>query len=64
MQMNKYIEKENLLLSEADAANILGIKRRTLQQWRHSKKGPTVTRVGERMVRYRWSDLNAWLAQK
>ena len=35
---------------------------RTVEAWRIRGTGPRVTRVGPRMVRYRLSDINAWLA--
>lgn len=57
-------DKLPILLSEVQAANLLGVKQRTLQQWRHRKCGPKYIKVGERMVRYRISDLNSWLSEK
>jgi hypothetical protein len=36
---------------------------RTLERWRSEEKGPPFIRVG-RLVRYRRSDLRAWLAKR
>lgn len=44
----------------AEVADYLGIPERTLEQWRWQKKGPRWSKVG-RYVRYRWSDVEAWL---
>lgn len=37
-----------------------GILQRTQSQWRYLGRGPTYVKVG-RMVRYRRSDIEAWL---
>jgi len=53
------------LLTEAEAAEILGVTKRALQQWRTTKgrsvQGPPWTKVGNR-VRYEPDQLRAWLA--
>lgn len=40
-----------------------GIPVRTLGQWRYLGKGPRWIKVG-RHVRYRWSDVEAWLDEQ
>lgn len=39
----------------------LGVPLATLTAWRYRKIGPCWTKVG-RHVRYRWEDVDAWLA--
>ncbi len=52
--------KPGLLLNEAQAASILNVSIRTLQQWRVSGRGPCFTKMG-RSVRYRESDLSGFV---
>jgi len=56
------------LLDETAAGRELGgkgspISGRTLQRWRLERTGPDFIHVG-RLVRYRRSDLKAWLAKR
>jgi predicted DNA-binding transcriptional regulator AlpA len=48
------------LLSPGDVSEQLKITQHTLRQWRWLGKGPRWLKVG-RHVRYRQSDLDAWL---
>jgi len=50
------------LLSEREVAERLAISEVTLQNWRAENKGPAFLRLESRMVRYRESDIEAWLA--
>ncbi|WIB16296.1 helix-turn-helix domain-containing protein [Curtobacterium sp. MCPF17_050] len=50
------------LLTLAEAADYLGVKTKTLYEWRRLRKGPPATLVG-RLVKYRAVDLDAWLAE-
>lgn len=43
-----------------EVAAYLGVPERTLQTWRYFNKGPRYSRTGK-YVRYRWSDVEAWL---
>ena len=62
------------LLTTAEAAEYLGLGKRTLEDWRirpsRGRTGemdfepPAFVRVGRRNVRYRRSDLDAWLAER
>ena len=45
------------LITEREAAEILGISPHTLENWRWNGIGPNFCRVGARMVRYRRTDL-------
>lgn len=49
-----------VLLSEREAAAVLGLKPRTLENWRQSGDGPPFVRISSRCVRYRPADLEAW----
>ncbi len=44
-------------VSESEAAQILGLRPRTLQDWRFRGKGPRYLSYSGRAVRYRISDL-------
>lgn len=52
---------EQLLTSE-QAAAFLGTTRRTLEAWRYVGAGPVFVKLRGRMVRYRPSDLEAFVA--
>jgi hypothetical protein len=46
-----------------EAAKIIGADPRTLEAWRYRKKGPPYFAYSLRQVRYRVSDLMAWIEQ-
>ncbi len=48
------------LLTEVQAATLLGFSVRTLQGWRLRGGGPRIIKVG-RAVRYKRADLEAWV---
>lgn len=48
------------LITPAGVAALLSINIQTLAVWRHLKKGPAYVKI-EGAVRYRLSDLEAWL---
>jgi excisionase family DNA binding protein len=49
-------------ISEVDAAEILGLPVRTLQQWRHERRVLKYTKLG-RLVRYRLTDIQKHIEQ-
>lgn len=49
------------LLREKEVAQILGTGLSTVQQWRLRGKGPKFCRLGSRMIRYRESDIRAYI---
>jgi hypothetical protein len=55
-------DREPLADSEAVAA-YLDVSDRTVGQWRRARRGPKFVLVGKH-VRYRWSDIDAWLASQ
>jgi hypothetical protein len=50
------------LLTEAQAADFLNLSVRTIQAWRNKWTGPVFVRLG-RTIRYRRSDLVAWISK-
>jgi excisionase family DNA binding protein len=56
--------ERNPLLDEAKTAEVLGVTKGTLQVWRSTKRYPLpYVKVG-RSVRYRMSDIEAFLQQR
>ena len=51
-----------LVVTEREAAKMLAVSTAALRRWRREGRGPRVTRI-ERCVRYRLSDLEAYLAR-
>jgi excisionase family DNA binding protein len=49
------------LLTIAEVAELLGVSERTLETWRYRGRGPAFIRVGKKVVRYRLSDVEAFL---
>lgn len=55
---------DDTYLTEAQVAEILGISPRTLQAWRYrGGHTPAFVKLG-RTVRYRRSDLDAWIEER
>ena len=53
------------LLDQRQAAVRLGLpSARTLEAWRHRGYGPPFLRLSPRLVRYRSSDIDQWLAAR
>jgi predicted DNA-binding transcriptional regulator AlpA len=53
------------LLDQHQAAARLGLpSSRTLEAWRHRGYGPPFLRLSPRLVRYRTSDIELWLAAR
>lgn len=55
------------LLSNAEAASLLGIKPNTLEIWRCKSKGPRFVKLGrekQSAIRYRSEDVAAWIDQQ
>jgi excisionase family DNA binding protein len=49
------------LATPAEVASYLQVPVKTLYTWRYKEVGPRGHRVG-RHLRYRWEDVDAWLA--
>lgn len=52
------------LLTEAEAATYLSYRPRTLASWRRTGQGPVFVATSKTSVRYRQSDLDAWIRSK
>ena len=57
-------EDINGLLDERQAANLIGVTTRFMQQRRRTGDGPVFIRVSSRCVRYRLRDITAWIEQR
>jgi excisionase family DNA binding protein len=51
-------------LTPLKAAKYLGISEASLRLWRSEGKGPRHFRAGEKLVRYRRADLDAWIEER
>lgn len=56
--------RENQLVPEMEAANLLGLSIRTLQNWRVRGGGPRFVRISSRCIRYRITDIEEWIAAR
>jgi excisionase family DNA binding protein len=52
------------LLTTEDVAEMTGLSPETLAQWRWLKKEIPFVRLGKKCVRYRQSDIDAWLEKR
>ena len=57
------IEMQNTL-NEREAGKYLGVSAAVLRLWRAESKGPRYFRAGEKLVRYRRSDLDSWIEER
>lgn len=55
---------EKILLTEAEAARLIGFTPRFLQERRYKGGGPRYVAVGSRAVRYRPEDLREWAEER
>ena len=54
--------KENFICTKA-AARLLGISNQTLEKWRSQNRGPRYVKIGGKSVRYKQSDLDAFVEE-
>jgi len=52
------------LLTPKEAAEFLCVPEGTLAQWRSQRRGPAFLKLEDRLVRYRRSDLERYIASK
>jgi len=62
--MRQNTKTRKLLLTETEAGERLGFSIRTLQGWRIRGGGPPFFKISARAIRYRASDLEAWLLSR
>lgn len=60
MQDNIY--KPSDLLTTNESSVVIKAAPATMRNWRTLKKGPRWVRVGQKMIRYRYADLEAFIA--
>jgi excisionase family DNA binding protein len=53
--------QEKELLTTGEVAEMLGVKKKLLEQWRWHKKGPGYCKIGKRIVRYRREVIDEFL---
>ena len=63
MQKQNAVVTNTELLTDRQAAEFLAVQSRTLRLWRHTRQLPHI-RISNRVLRYRKSDLDAWLARR
>jgi excisionase family DNA binding protein len=49
------------LITPPEAAQLLNVSERSLENWRHRGAGPAFVRVSGRCIRYRHTDLLDWI---
>lgn len=55
---------DHALLPQKRVAAMLSVSPRALEAWRMRGGGPPFIRISKRCVRYRRSDVDAWLAKR
>ncbi|MCP4545111.1 MAG: helix-turn-helix domain-containing protein [bacterium] len=53
-----------LLMTEKEAAKILGFSARTLQKWRMNGNGPKFVHASSRAIRYSHCELERWIEDR
>lgn len=51
------------LLTQKQAAELLNVSPRTMENWRLRGGGPRFARIGHRNIRYRGEDIDRWIAE-
>ena len=54
---------DDVLLTEAEVAEMLRVSQRTVRRWRNEGTGPPALRIGRR-IRYRRSAVETWLDRR
>ena len=56
--------REPSIFTTPQAARYLGVGESTLRLWRETGGGPRYFRAGDRLIRYRRVDLDAWIESR
>jgi predicted DNA-binding transcriptional regulator AlpA len=56
-------EQQNAF-NEREAAKYLGVSGAVLRFWRSEGRGPRHFKAGEKLIRYRKSDLDSWIEER
>ena len=51
-------------VTDLGASAITSVPVSTLRRWRHEKRGPRFCKLEGRLVRYKLSDLHAWVQKR
>ena len=62
-QSNKSTLKSNTLLNTEELASILNVSPKTVRKWRYTKEIDAI-KVGKKLIRFRWGDIQKWLERK
>ena len=54
----------NPLLTINEVAEVLGVSRQRLYQWRHQGKGPPAIQLEGRLLRFDPTELDRWIEQQ
>jgi predicted DNA-binding transcriptional regulator AlpA len=57
------VTEEEFPLTSGQSSKYIGISDATLRSWRARGIGPRYYKAGEKLVRYRRSDLDAWIEE-
>ena len=57
-------QSTSIFLSESEAAEYLGISKKTLQRWRFTHKGPAYAKLNNKLIRYHLPELDEWMDQQ
>ncbi len=57
------MKREQQVFIEKEAADYVRLTPRALQNYRYKGGGPAFIRISKRCIRYRKSDLDAWLEE-
>ena len=55
---------QRLVYTPAETADALGVTEDRLQEWRSTGRGPRFLAWGRRTIRYRVTDIEAWLSEQ
>jgi predicted DNA-binding transcriptional regulator AlpA len=59
--MTNLNQSELHTFNENQAARYIGVSSAVTRLWRSQSKGPRYFKAGEKLIRYRKSDLDAWI---
>ena len=57
-------QSTSIFLSESEAAEYLGLSKKTLQRWRFGHKGPIYAKLNNKLICYNQVDLDEWMNQQ
>lgn len=55
------MEPDDAILTDEQLALMWKLSPSTLRHWRSANEGPPYFKLGGRLVRYRWSEVQAWM---